>query len=228
MTSWSVTSRRTAAGLLAAASAMLAACADSGGEANALARPDDAALSAAAPDSFRVAFETSRGRFVVDANRAWAPRGVDRFHYLVRQGFYDGVRFYRVLPGFIVQFGLHGDPAVSKTWEEREFADDPFAQSNRRGTVTFATAGPNTRTTQLFINTADNLNLDGMGFTPIGTVVEGMDVVDGLYAEYGEGAPDGPGPDQQRIVDEGNAYLTRQFPKLDHIRTARIVEGGAR
>jgi peptidyl-prolyl cis-trans isomerase A (cyclophilin A) len=178
---------------------------------------------AAAPDSFRVAFETGKGRFVVQATRAWSPRGVDRFHTLVEQGFYDRVKFFRVLPNFIAQFGINGDPENNTRWE-RAIPDDPVKESNRKGTLSFATGGPNTRTTQLFINTRDNRQLDAMGFTPIGHVVEGMDVVEKLYSGYGEGAPDGRGPMQGRIEREGNAYLNRYFPRLDSIITARIVK----
>jgi peptidyl-prolyl cis-trans isomerase A (cyclophilin A) len=170
-----------------------------------------------APDVFRVRFETSRGVFVVEARRAWSPNGADRFHQLVTSGFYDNNRFFRVLPGFVVQFGIHGDPAVARQWEGLAIPDDPVVQNNRRGTVSFATGGPNTRTTQLFINYADNLNLDAMGFSPIGRVIEGMGVVDRIYPGYSER------PDQRRITAEGNAYLEREFPELDFIRTARIV-----
>jgi peptidyl-prolyl cis-trans isomerase A (cyclophilin A) len=176
-----------------------------------------------APAVFRVRFETSRGAFVVESRRDWAPHGVDRFHQLVASGFFDNARFFRVIPGFVVQFGMHGDPDVARTWEPLTIPDDPVSQSNQRGAVTFATAGPNTRTTQLFINLADNSNLDGMGFAPIGTVIDGMAVVDGLYGGYGDGPPGGRGPDQPRIRREGNAYLERDFPQLDFIRTARLV-----
>ncbi|HEX7121889.1 MAG TPA: peptidylprolyl isomerase [Gemmatimonadaceae bacterium] len=172
---------------------------------------------------FSVRFETSRGAFTVEAHRDWAPRGVDRFHQLVTSGYYDNNRFFRVIPNFVVQFGMHGDPAVTRTWEPLTIPDDSVMQSNRRGTVTFATGGPNTRTTQLFINLADNLFLDAMGFSPIGLVTEGMDVVDNIYGGYGDGPPGGNGPEQAHIASEGNAYLEREFPKLDFIRTARIV-----
>lgn len=175
-----------------------------------------------APDVFRVRFETSKGPFVIEARRSWSPNGVDRFHQLVTAGYYDNNRFFRVLPGFIVQFGMHGDPAVNRTWDSLTIADDPVVQQNRRGTVTFAKPmSPNSRTTHLFINYADNLNLDGMGFSPIGTVVEGMAVVDSIYAGYGEN------PQQNRIAAEGNAYLNREFPNLDFIRTARLVPQAA-
>lgn len=190
----------------------------------ALLDPDPNAISQPAPDSFRVAFETTKGRFVVQARRDWAPRGADRFYHLVRLGYFDDVRFFRVLHGFMAQFGMHGNPAVVAAWEPLELPDDPVKQSNRRGTVSFATKGPNTRTTQLFINYADNANLDAMGFAPFAEVVEGMAVVDSLYGDYGEGAPQGSGPDQTRITREGNAYLQREFPRLDYIKTARLLQ----
>jgi peptidyl-prolyl cis-trans isomerase A (cyclophilin A) len=183
----------------------------------------DASTDEVAPDSFRVAFVTGKGRFVVQVNRAWAPRGADRFHALVESGYYDRVKFFRVLPGFMAQFGIHGDPATNKKWE-RAIPDDSVKQSNKTGALTFATAGPNTRTTQLFINTNDNPRLDQMGFAPIGRVVEGIDVVKKLYNEYGEGAPQGGGPDQGRIESEGNAYLNKDFPKLDSIVSARVIK----
>jgi peptidyl-prolyl cis-trans isomerase A (cyclophilin A) len=195
-----------------------------GGAANGLAKPDKNAIATPAPDSFKVAFETSKGNFTVMAHRDWAPRGVDRFYHLVQLGFLDDARFFRVLSGFMAQFGMNGDPRVTAAWEPLTIADDPVKQSNVRGMVTFAAGGaPNTRSTQLFINYADNRNLDGMRFAPIGQVVDGMSVVDSLYASYGEGAPDGAGPSQERIASEGNAYLTKNFPKLDFIKSARIV-----
>jgi peptidyl-prolyl cis-trans isomerase A (cyclophilin A) len=190
---------------------------DSGGGEAASADP-------AAPDSFDVRFETSRGPFVVRAYRSWAPHGVDRFHRLVRDGYYDENRIFRVISGFMAQFGLHGDPRLNAEWRDREIPDDPVRETNRRGAVSFASRGPNTRTTQLFINLVDNANLDGMGFSPIGVVIDGMAVVDSLHAGYGEGFPDGSGPDQMRLMAEGNRYLTASFPQLDFIRTARVVE----
>src|SRR5688500_18267378 len=204
---------------------IIAGCtsADSPGTDQRLTRPDPAALSAPAPDSFRVAVETSKGNFTIVARRDWAPRGVDRFYHLVQLGFYDEARFFRVLRGFMAQFGLHGDPRVNAAWDPLSIPDDPVKQTNRRGTVSYAMAGPNTRTTQLFINYNDNANLDGMGFAPIGEVTEGMETVDSVYANYGEGAPDGSGPDQTRIAAQGNAYLTQNFPRLDFIRRARVV-----
>jgi peptidyl-prolyl cis-trans isomerase A (cyclophilin A) len=214
---------------LAAAATLAAGSADSAGSRvpDALLHPDPAALAAPAPDSFRAVFETSKGNFVVQVHRDWAPLGADRFYHLVRLGYFDDARFFRVISGFMAQFGLHGDPRVNAAWEALRIADDSVKQTNRRGTITFATAGPNTRTTQLFINYANNANLDAMGFAPIGEVVRGMEVVDALYAGYGEGPPGGRGPDQFRIGSEGNAYLTREFPQLDFVRHACIVRSGA-
>jgi peptidyl-prolyl cis-trans isomerase A (cyclophilin A) len=154
--------------------------------------------------------------------RAWAPRGADRFYNLVKAGFFDDVTFFRVISGFMVQFGIHGRPEVSAAWQEARIEDDPAKESNRRGTLTFATAGPGTRTSQIFINFKDNTFLDGQGFSPFGKVVEGMSVVDSLHAGYGEGAPQGRGPDQGRAQAEGNPYFRRDFPNLDHVKKARI------
>jgi peptidyl-prolyl cis-trans isomerase A (cyclophilin A) len=179
--------------------------------------------AAAAPDSFLVAFQTNKGRFVVQAVRAWAPKGVDRFHMLVNEKFYDRAKFFRVLPDFMAQFGIAGDPKVDAAWKDNVITDDPVAQSNRRGFLSYATGGPNTRSTQLFINTRDNQRLDGAGFSPFARVVQGMNVVDSLYTGYGEGAPGGGGPEQGRIHEQGNAYLNRYFPKLDSIISARVV-----
>jgi peptidyl-prolyl cis-trans isomerase A (cyclophilin A) len=176
-----------------------------------------------APAVFLTRFETSKGPFVIETHRSWAPRGADRFHQLVQSGFYDNTRFFRVVTSFMVQFGAHGDPEVNSAWESLTIPDDSVTQSNRRGFVSFAMAGANTRTTQIFINLIDNTQLDGMGFAPFGQVVEGMSVVDSLYADYGDGPPSGFGPDQTRLMREGNTYLEREFPKLDFIRTARIV-----
>jgi len=175
-----------------------------------------------APDVFRVRFETTRGPFVVEAHRAWAPLGVDRFHYLVRNGFYDGTRFFRVINGFMAQFGISGDPRITASWRERRIPDDRGKQSNTRGMLTFANAGPGTRTSQLFINYRDNAQLDP-NFAPIGKVVEGMAVVDSLYSGYGEGAPSGNGPEQERVMTEGETYLAKNFPKLDRINKAEII-----
>lgn len=185
---------------------------------------DPSSLSATAPDVFKVRFDTSKGPFVVEVHRDWSPNGADRLYNLVTNGFYDDVRFFRVVSGFMAQFGLHSDPAVTKAWKPALIEDDPVAQSNVRGTVTFAMRGPDTRTTQLFINYVDNARLDRMGFSPVGQVVEGMDVVDSLYGGYGEGAPRGRGPDQNRIMEEGNEYLSKNFPDLDFVKSARVVE----
>jgi peptidyl-prolyl cis-trans isomerase A (cyclophilin A) len=176
-----------------------------------------------APDRFRVRFETTKGPFVIEVRRAWAPEGADRFYNLVRLGYYDDVTFFRVIDGFMVQFGIHGDPEVGSVWRNAQIPDDPVKQSNTRGMVTFATAGPGTRTTQIFINYKDNSRLDGQGFAPFARVVEGMSVVDRLYSGYGEGAPQGAGPRQGRAQSEGNAYLRSEFPKLDHIKSAALV-----
>jgi len=186
---------------------------------------DPSLAKATAPERFRVRFKTTRGAFVVEAVRRWAPRGADRFYNLVKIGFYDDMAFFRVLDGFVAQFGIHGNPRVSSAWRGTTFLDDPATQSNTRGTVTFATGGPNTRTTQLFINFRDNRNLDAMGFTPFGRVVEGMEVVDRLYSGYGEGAPQGGGPEQGRAQAEGNAYFRSRFGKLDFIENAVLLEG---
>jgi peptidyl-prolyl cis-trans isomerase A (cyclophilin A) len=183
---------------------------------------DPARAQERAPNAFRVRFDTTKGAFVVEVHRDWAPRGADRFYNLAKVGFFDEVRFFRVIAGFMVQFGIPGDPAVAAVWREAQVPDDPVKQSNRRGMVTFATAGPNTRTTQVFINFKDNAGLDGQGFAPFGQVVEGMSVVDSLYAGYGEGGPGG-GPDQGRLQMEGNVYLKRDFPKLDAVKTAKVI-----
>jgi peptidyl-prolyl cis-trans isomerase A (cyclophilin A) len=171
-----------------------------------------------------VRFETTKGDFVVEVLRDWAPRGADRFYNLVQLGFYDDVAFFRVLGGFVAQFGINGDPEVTRAWRDSTFPDDPVEHSNARGTITFATAGPDTRTTQLFINFGDNSNLDQMGFSPFGQVVEGMEVVDTLYPGYGEGGPRGRGPDQGRAEAEGNAYFKSRFGKLDYVERARVIE----
>lgn len=176
-----------------------------------------------APASYKVQFDTSKGAFTVQVMRAWAPKGADRFYSLVKSGFFDDVRFFRVVTGFMVQFGINGNPATMARWRDAPINDDPVAQSNKRGTITFATAGPNTRTTQVFINFADNTFLDQSGFAPFGRVVSGMNVVDALNAEYGEGAPRGRGPAQDRLQREGNAYLVKEFPRMDFVKKATIV-----
>jgi peptidyl-prolyl cis-trans isomerase A (cyclophilin A) len=183
-----------------------------------------AALNEQAPAIYKVNVDTSKGRFVLEVHRDWAPLGADRFYNLVKNGFYDNARFFRVISGFMVQFGINGDPKVSAVWHDANIRDDPVRQSNQRGYITFATAGPNTRTTQVFINFADNRSLDRMGFAPFGRVVSGMDTVDALYSGYGEGAPSGNGPDQHRVQSQGNAYLTQSFAKLDYIKKAAIAK----
>ena len=182
-----------------------------------------AALTEKAPAVYKAQFDTSKGVFVVEVHRDWAPNGADRFYNLVKNGFFDDVRFFRVMAGFMVQFGIHGDPAVMAPWRVARIRDDAVKQSNTRGMMTFATSGPNSRTTQVFINFADNSNLDAMGFAPFGKVISGMNVVDALYSGYGEGAPSGRGPDQGRLQAEGNAYLAKSFPRMDYVKKATIV-----
>lgn len=176
-----------------------------------------ASLHAKAPDIFKARFTTTAGDFVVEAHRNWAPLGADRFYNLVRNGYFTNAAFFRVVPGFVVQFGLSANPAVNKVWKDANIQDDPVVQSNKRASLVFATAGPNTRTTQLFINFGDNARLDAMGFAPFATVVEGMDVVDKIYSGYGES------PSQESITEQGDAYLAANFPKIDRIKLARIV-----
>jgi len=183
--------------------------------------PDDEATK-----SFRVLLETTKGTVVIQVHRDWAPLGADRFRELVEAGYYSDVAFFRVLPGFVAQFGISGDPTLSSQWRDKAIKDDPSGKSNIRGTITFAMAGPNTRTTQLFINYGDNARLDEMGFSPFAEVVEGMEHVDALYSGYGEGAPHGRGPDQGRLQREGNAHLRADFPKLDYLVSASVVAEG--
>ncbi|MDH3590553.1 MAG: HEAT repeat domain-containing protein [Planctomycetota bacterium] len=186
---------------------------------------DPAQARATAPAKFRVAFETTKGDFVVEVERAWAPVGADRFFNLVRIGFFDDAAFFRVLKGFVAQFGLHADSRVSGVWKDATIAADPRSQKNARGTLVYAqTDQPDSRTTQLFFNLQANPGLDKQGFSPIGRVVKGLDVLDALHSGYGDGYPRGQGPDQRSIVSMGNVYLKRSFPRLDYIRSARIVE----
>ena len=177
-----------------------------------------ASLTGQAPESYQVKFETTAGDFTVKVTRAWAPLGADRFYNLVKHGYFDGAAFFRVVPGFIVQFGLGPHPEVNHAWRSANFKDDPVKESNRPGTITFATAGPNTRTTQLFINFGNNTFLDKQGFSPFGEVTEGMDSVKKIHAGYGEK------PDQGQITSQGNAYVEKNFPKLDTIKATKIVE----
>lgn len=188
-----------------------------------LLEPGAAYWSQPAPATYRVSVETTKGTFVIAVDRALAPRGADRFYRLVRAGYFDDSRFFRVLPGFIAQFGIPGDPAITRVWKDRAIADDSVRATNVRGTIAYAMTGPNTRTTQLFISLADNSRLDVQGFAPIGRVVSGMDVVDQLYGGYGESAGGGMrGGKQDRMLSEGNKHLDRDYPKLDRILTAHI------
>jgi cyclophilin family peptidyl-prolyl cis-trans isomerase len=190
----------------------------------ALVNPKHGMWSQAAPDVFRVRFETSKGRFVVEAHRDWAPRGVDRFYNLARAGYFDDSRFFRVRAGFIVQFGIPGDPGIAAIWQSQTIPDDPVLQSNARSIVAYAMTGPNTRATQLYINLADNSRLDKEGFAPIGKVIEGMEIVDQLYAGYGEGAGGGMrSGKQEKIFKGGNKYLDRDFPNLDKLLQAKVA-----
>lgn len=188
---------------------------------------DPAALAETAPDVFRAEFETSAGTFVIEATRAWAPEGADRFYTLVKNGYYDDGRFFRVIEGFMAQFGMHGDPAINQAWSQSSILDDPVVGSNTRGMVTFAMSGqPHSRTVQVFINFGDNSRLDEDGFAPFGRVVEGMDVVDRLHAGYGESTPRGSGPTQGAIAAQGNEYLAANFPELDYVISTRIADAG--
>ena len=183
-----------------------------------------AQLNETAPEKFQAKFDTSKGEFIIEVTRAWAPNGADRFYNLIKNGYYDNCRFFRVLGGFMAQFGIHGNPKVAMQWYNANFKDDPVKESNKRGYITYAkTAAPDSRSTQLFINFGNNSGLDAQGFAPFGKVTKGMDVVDSLYNGYGEGAPSGNGPEQRRIIMEGNAYLEKSFPKLDYIKSATIV-----
>ena len=177
-----------------------------------------------APDTFRVQFDTTQGKIIVEVHREWAPNGADRFYNLVKVGFFADVAFFRVIDGFMVQFGMHGDPKVTREWNRAVIRDDKVTQQNLRGMISFAkTNKPNSRTTQLFINLSDNKNLDAMGFAPFATVVSGMDVVDKIH-KIGEGAPRGPGPAQGRIKNLGNEYLKKNFPQLDYLKKATLLK----
>jgi len=208
------------------AALVLSACSKSesspGAAGDAILHPERATEQA--PETFKAKFSTTKGDFVIEVTRSWAPRGADRFYNLVKIGYFNGVRFYRAIEGFMVQFGIHPDPAVNTAWGRASIPDDPVEKSNTRGFVTFAMAGPNTRSEQLFINYADkNKRLDPMGFAPIGQVVEGMSVVDALYKGYGEMAPKGRGPDPSRASREGEAYFEKEFPELDKINKATLL-----
>lgn len=177
-----------------------------------------------APDVFNVNFDTSKGTVIVEIHRAWAPNGVDHFYTLVKSGFYDGTRFFRVLRDFVAQFGINGDPKTNALWATATIPDDPVKQSNVRGTLTYAASGmPNSRSTQLFFNLRTNANLDNSGFAPIGQITQGMDVVDSFYNSYGEMTPaGGQGPDPAQIGTQGNEYLQAHFPRLDFVKKATI------
>ncbi|MCB9682166.1 MAG: peptidylprolyl isomerase [Alphaproteobacteria bacterium] len=184
---------------------------------------DPSAATEQAPEEYTVKFTTTAGEYLVDVHRAWAPKGADRFYNLVKIGFFDDTAYFRAIDGFMVQFGLNGDPAVNGAWRNARIQDDPVEQSNTRGHITFATSGPNSRTSQVFINFNDNANLDAMGFAPFGEVRD-MATVDKLYKGYGEGAPMGRGPSQGLIQTKGNAYLKEQFPELSYTIKAEIVQ----
>ena len=176
------------------------------------------AVNQTAPATYKAKFVTTHGVFVIEVHRDWAPLGADRFYNLVKNGFFDDTAFFRVVPNFVVQFGLSGDPKISSVWRDAKIKDDPVKQSNKRGFLTFATAGPNTRTTQVFISLKDNERLDAMGFSAFGQVVKGMEVVDALYSQYGDGI------DQSQIQTVGNEFLKKNYPKLDKTTKATIVK----
>lgn len=177
-----------------------------------------------APALYRVTFTTTQGPVTIEVHRAWAPQGADRFYFLARHGYYNGAAFFRVVPKFVVQWGLSPDPAVSAAWRKASIPDDPVIQSNTRGMVTYAMGGPHSRTTQVYINLGNNARLDKLGFAPFGQVVAGMAAVDALYGGYGEGAPRGLGPSQGRISREGAVYLAKEFPRLDRIVKTRVAQ----
>ncbi|MEQ9412975.1 MAG: peptidylprolyl isomerase [Cyclobacteriaceae bacterium] len=203
----------------------MCACSSKSGSEEALFDPASEEWTKEAPDVSRIRFETSKGYFVVELRRAWAPIGVDRFYNLVRLGFYDDSRFYRVRKDFIMQFGIAGKPEVAQVWEKEEINDDPVIESNKRGYISFAMTGPDTRTTQVYINLSDNAELDEQGFAPLGYVVEGMEVVDSVYSGYDENSGGGMRRgQQQKLFELGNAYLDKEFPKLDKLIDAEIIE----
>jgi peptidyl-prolyl cis-trans isomerase A (cyclophilin A) len=185
-------------------------------------------LNEKAPEIYKVKFVTTKGDIIIQVTRVWAPLGADRFYNLVKNGFFTDASFFRVIAGFMAQFGINAKPTINAAWQSANIQDDPVKQSNKRGYVTFAkSSAPNSRTTQLFINYGDNSRLDSDGFAPFGQVIEGMDVVDKLYSEYGEGAPGGNGPDQGRVQLEGKPYLDKNFPKLDSIKSAAIMSAAS-
>ena len=190
-----------------------------GAQANMAKLMNPAQLNETAPDKFQAKFDTSKGEFIVEVTRAWAPNGADRFYNLVKNGFYDNCKFFRNIGGFMVQFGINGDPKINAGMMRARIKDDPVTQSNKKGYITFAMAGPDTRTSQLFINFGDNSNLDKQGFSPFGKVTKGMSVVESLYNQYGGKPSDA----QAQIQAEGNAFLEKNYPKLDFIKTATIA-----
>lgn len=215
-------SRLRSGAFLAAAAFTLAACSSPKSETPKSEAPVPAAE---APDQYRVRFDTTKGPFTIEVHKDWAPKGAARFHRLIRDRYYDGARFYRVRPGFVVQWGISAEPETNRLWKQLKLTDDPVKQSNDRGYVSFATDGPDTRTTEVFINLANNKRLDARGFSPFGRVVEGMEVVDQLFAGYGEvQALRGTGVDSVQYEREGETYIGRSYPKLDQIRSARIIE----
>jgi len=230
---------RTSHAVAFAVALALTACGREGGDRTAQAAPDSQAapvhpllnlraMSDTAPPTYRVAFETTAGPFVVEVRRDWAPRGADRFYNLVQAGYYDSMYVHRVIPGGIAQFGFYRDPQINAVWLKKPVGDDPMiGNSNKRGTITFAHSGMNTRTAQVFINLSDNPQFDDDKFVPFGTVTEGMDVVDKLYSGYGELMPEGKGPDPGQTAYRGNAYLQEGFPQLSEIVSARIVDDPA-
>jgi peptidyl-prolyl cis-trans isomerase A (cyclophilin A) len=213
---------------LAGAAAFFAACA-AGSTTQvqpinpALANPANPEMNQPAPATYQAEFQTTGGTFVIEVHRDWAPIGAERFYNLVRNGYYDGGRFFRVVPDFVAQFGIHSDPAITAIWKNAVIPDDPVGHTNARYTVTFGRSGPNSRAVQVFVNLADNRSLDDMGFAPFGEVVRGMNVIDRLYDDYGDSPPAGNGVDQARVLAEGEAYLRRSFPRLTRIVGARIV-----
>lgn len=206
--------------LLTAPLLLLAACSETKQPAK---EAPKKAVSDHAPDLFKAKFETSKGDFMVEVHRDWAPHGADRFYNLIEEDFFKDVRFHRVVRDYIVQWGINGNPALSRLWSNRYIPDDPSKEKNKRGTITFATRGPVTRSTQVFINLRDNSALDKSGFVPFGNVAEGMDVVEGLYKSYGDAPPRGTGPDPTQVELQGNKYLEDKFPRLDYIKRVSLL-----
>ena len=215
---------------LAALIGLTAACSDSANQEspadrNPLLYPKS--LHETAPETFRASFETTAGDFTIEVRREWAPLGADRFYNLVKNGFYDDQRIYRVVEGFMVQFGIHGDPLVDYQWHDELLLDDPVVATNSRSRVSFAKGGANSRTVEIFISYRNNSDLDALGFSPFGEVVDGMDVVDAFYAEYGDGPPRGQGVYQAQAHATGEEYFAAEFPELDRVVRAWVEEGDA-